>query len=105
MPCRDYQDDFPRTVEVENPETRKQLEASLARNDELSRLLCYVVTKAVENDLEHYVLNSEVRDWYIQHRQADLDNMQNLLESVDIDSIPKEDFDKLDALLSKYQTK
>lgn len=108
MPCRTYE---PVDVERADKESAQQevrrLKNSLAKAhthmDNLTRMLCYVVTKVVDENVDNLVLNNEIRDWYVAHRQADLDNMLELMENVDLNALPKEEFDTVDRILSKYQ--
>lgn len=110
MPCRSYEPiDVERAEKQSAQQEVRRLKNSLGKAhthmDNLTRMLCYVVTRAIEEDVDTDILNNEVRDWYTAHRQADLANMRKLMENVDLDSLPKEEFDTVDRILSKYQKK
>ncbi len=83
MPCYDsrgshYPDN--ETVTVDNPETQRQLEMALSRNDELARMLCEICRNVVESKGEEY-LSEGTRIWYAEHRQNDIRQCIELLQT------------------------
>jgi hypothetical protein len=72
MPCRDYEDDTNRQLEVSSEtiaELRKQ-------NDRLARIACVVMTQLEEEGIteDFYDGNEEVAEWWEAHKKADAEN-------------------------------
>ena len=95
MPCRDYQP---------SPETQRSIDNVKAsyqyRLDELTSLLCQACSLLDE-------LPPRLETWYTEHRKADLANMDELLcfANDTAKDMSKEDFDALDAFLTKLMSK
>lgn len=103
MPCRDYAFESTPSQRVENLGYENQrMKAEL---DRVTGFLCKLSGEMLDLENEGVVIDMpmEIREWYKEHRKHDIANMVNLLANVDLESMPKKDFDALDALLSKYQ--
>jgi translation initiation factor 2B subunit (eIF-2B alpha/beta/delta family) len=104
MPCRNY-DDEPTTIKKSSFDHHMNKQAE--KLDQLTALLC----KASQMLLKAQPTNAEasnIFEWYEAHRDSDINNMINMLEMAsDLnpdffnEKVSIEDFDKLDALLSK----
>ena len=100
MPCRDYRDDHPEIEQVD--ELRSLVRVQQKRLDELTAHLCYVMNQC-EDALPRSPRANDVRDWYKQHRKADIANMLKLLKKFDkswLENMDKDDFDTLDTTLN-----
>ncbi|BAV81239.1 hypothetical protein [Vibrio phage VCPH] len=103
MPCRDYAFENTPSQRVENLGYENQrMKQEL---DRITGYLCKLSGEMIDLENEGVVVDMpvEIREWYKEHRKQDISNMVNLLAGVDLESMPKKDFDALDALLSKYQ--
>jgi translation initiation factor 2B subunit (eIF-2B alpha/beta/delta family) len=100
MPCRDYEPTDSSIVHL------NQINRQAEKLDQLTALLC----KASQMLIKAQPTSSEAQhiyEWYEAHRDADIANMKNMLaHTSDLGSefftqVSIEDFDKLDAILSK----
>ena len=98
MPCRDYQ------------EPKSYLEVACIRADyqdrldELTRLLCLAGNTLREQSASDGEIDGleDVYAWYAEHRAADLNNMRNMIRTLNVESLSKAQFDALDKLLTGF---
>jgi len=102
MPCRDY---MPSRDYRENPpasQAESECRDLQNRLDALTAHLCYVMSQC-EDVLPRSPRANRARDWYEQHRKADIANMLELVARLDeefLTNMDKDDFDTLDATLN-----
>lgn len=80
MPCRDYEDDVNRTVEVPLQADKKRIKFLEKQNDKLARIACKALTQLehldtpadIWFDFKFFLAeNKEVKKWWKKHKKAD----------------------------------
>jgi hypothetical protein len=91
MPCRDYESEKIITKDTQH------------ERDNLAALLCLACTTLLEGTSTP----PELLDWYEKHREADLENMRELLQFAALNTtiLSKADFDTLDTVLTDLRNR
>jgi hypothetical protein len=93
MPCRSYEDDY----RTGSPTESWQYKELKANNDKLARIACKALTELSKDGHADFLLlkDDEVREWWVQHLEADRIEQEKQKEKRRIAKLKKDALAKL----------